>query len=257
MKRYRDHWSSYGSLSQGGGVKEGGVNGGKFGMMNTNEIPRIPPPGVISNPYYYNLLTSRERPVFGNFKYTKEEVSDSKDGNTEKVPPEESSNPIESEAEKGEEVFGIEKMVPGTFHDRPASESELGPIFGHVIVGTDGSQSLAGKFGEFESSPSGGGGRKEIPNDRPSKDRTSNDRISDDRTSKDRTSDGEINGRRRGSKSDTSRRKSSSRQSSSSGSDTFGSSPQTGSRGSMTANDFFNAIWHEKPVVVGAGNVGV
>lgn len=250
MKSYRDRWSSYGSLSQGGGVKgggvkEGGVNGGKFGMIITNEIQRIPPLGVISNPYYYNLLTSREGPVFGNFKYTKDEVSDSKDGNTEKVPPEESSSPVESEAEKGEEVFGIEKMVPGTFHDRPASESELGPIFGHVIVGTDGSQSLAGTFGEFESSPSGGGGRKEI---------------SDDRTSKDRNSDGEINGRRRGSKSDTSRRKSSSRQSSSSSSsrsDTFGSSPQTGSRGSMTANDFFNAIWHEKPVVVGPGNVGV
>ena len=247
MKSYHDHWSSYGSLSQGGGgVKEGGVSGGKFGMMITNEIPKIPPPGVVSNPYYYNLLTSREGPVFGNFKYTKEEVSDSKDGNTEKVPPEESSSPMESEGEKGEEVFGIEKMVPGTFHDRPASESELGPIFGHVIVGTDGSQSLAGTFGDFESSPSGGGERKEI----------SSDRISSDRTSKDRTSDEKINGRRRGSKSDTSRRKSSSRQSSSSGSDIFGS-PQTGSRGSMTANDFFNAIWHEKPVVVGAGNVGV
>lgn len=255
MKSYHDYWSSYGSsygsLSQEGGVKEGGVkeggvNGGKFGMMITNEIPRIPPPGVISSPYYYNLLTSREGPVFGKFKYTKEEVSDTKDRNTEKVSPEESSSRMESEAEKGEQVFGIEKMVPGTFHDRPASESELGPIFGHVIVGTDGSQSLAGTFGEFESSPSDGGGRKEV----------SNGRVSNGRTSKDRTSDGKINGRRRGSKSDTNRRESSSRQSSSSGSDIFGSS-QTGTRGSMTANDFFNAIWHEKPVVVGAGNVGV
>lgn len=53
---YNNHWSRNGQV-------------GKFGMFQSNEIPKLTP----HNPYYYNLLSSREEPKFGDIKYTKEE----------------------------------------------------------------------------------------------------------------------------------------------------------------------------------------
>lgn len=236
-----DHWSRNGQ-------------NGQFGLMQSNQIPKLH--HAPSNPYYFNLVSSKEEPTFGNVKFVNhdngKEASDGQGVGGQEL----ASGGQESDGEgvfghvvsgkessvhgqpEEEEVYGtMEKS--GTFHERPASESELGPIFGHVIAGPDGGQTLAGTFGSFSE-----------PVDESSKNRNWQSSSQVTRSNSGSSSRRKVRQRTTSApKSEPSSRSSSQVKS---GPSYRSSAPGPGS---MTANDFFGSVWHDKPVVVGTAGV--